>query len=201
MSLPRQISRQAFGGRRQDYTPVKLGPDHRIVVKHVQKFSGRNAPGGYFDLYEVIKPIQILLNSSYSPLWAIYESVRVSRVNIRVWLTNVSMSSIGRTASMCYRDILTNTPNRYYEQLIVEPGSSTGAPTTVFSLSWVPIEPSDYEFYDHAQEPEMDSGKYGQVNFAGAGFDSDFKPTDILEYTVHYEFKSLVKPEAPPSRL
>lgn len=179
-------------------TPVRLRPDHHIVVKHVQKFTGRNTPGGYFDLYEQIKPLDILLASSWAPLWGIYESVRVSKITASVWLTNVSMSSIGRTSAMLYRDIITAVPNRYYEQLIVEPGSRKGSPTTKYTLTWVPIEPSDYEFYDHNQQADMDSGKYGQINFAGAGFDSGFKPTDLIEFTMHYDFKSLVKPEAPP---
>lgn len=197
-SLPKQISYQAVSSNKQGYTPVTLRPDHRIVVKHVQTFSGRDTPGGSFDLYEQIQPIKILTSSSYAPLWQIYESVRVSRIDIRVWLTNVSMSTVGRTSAMCFRDTLTTVPTRNYYELIVEPGSRSGTPTTVFSLIWTPIEPSDYEFYDHSQISEMDSGKYGQVNFAGAGFDSGFKPDDLIEYTVHYEFKSLVRPDFPP---
>jgi hypothetical protein len=196
-SQPKQISRRNANLLVAN-TPVRLRPDHRIVIKHIQKFTGRNAPGGYFDLYEQIKPIDILTSSSYAPLWGIYESVRVSKITAQVWLTNVSMATIGRTSAMLYRDIITQVPNRYYEQLIVEPGSSKGSPTTKFTLTWIPIEPSDYEFYDHNQVADMDSGKYGQINFAGAGFDSGFKPTDLIEFTMHYDFKSLVKPEAPP---
>jgi hypothetical protein len=180
-------------------TPLSLRPDHQVVIKHIQKFENFNSATGYFDAYQVIKPFNILANSSYAPLLQIYESLRVTRVDVKSWMGNTSVTTPGYTASMYFRDVLTVVPNRFVEQLIVEPGSKRGRPVTVYHNSWRPIEPNDYEFYDHAQAADMDSSKYGQVNYAGASFGSFDFDKPLMEFTIWYDFKSLVKPEAPPS--
>jgi len=117
---------------------------------------------------------------------------------MKVFLNSVSMSTPGTIAGMIYRDVLTNVPQRYAEQLIVEPGSKRARPHATFNFSWKPIEPSDYEFYDHSNFSAMDNKRYGQINFAGFGLPQNFgKP--LVEFIVHYDFKHLVKPESVPS--
>lgn len=120
-------------------------------------------------------------------------------VQVKVWMGNVSLLTPGYTSFMYYRDVLTNLPNRFAEQLIVEPGSKRGRPVHIYNGLWRPIEPSDYEFYDHAQFAQMDNSLYGQVNFAGASFGGFEFNKPIIEFIVHYDFKSLVMPEVPPS--
>lgn len=150
--------------------------------------------GTYFDADEIIQPIQYLTSSAYAPLWDIYESVRLSKYTVRAYIRNASMSTEGALAAMLFRDVVPTMPNRFYERLIVEPGRKTGRPTTVFTFNWVPIEPSDYEFYDHTQVSQMDGNKYGQINLAGIGLPNGFTPELALEFTLTYEFKSLIKP-------
>lgn len=205
MTKPKQYrnkrSRQSVKNRNvaMGSTPLSLRPDHQVIVKHIQKFENNNIAAGYFDSYQVIKPYFILANSSYAPLLSIYESLRVTRIDVKSWLGNTSVTTPGYTANMYFRDVLTVQPNRFTEQLIVEPGSKRGRPVTVYHSSWRPIEPNDYEFYDHAQAAEMDLSKYGQVNFAGASFGSFEFDKPLMEFTIWYDFKSLVKPEAPPA--
>lgn len=175
-----------------------IKPDHKVTVKHLTTFEDNNIANGYFDSYSIIKPINILSTSSWSHLLNIYESVRITKINIKVFLNSVSMSTPGTIAGMIYRDVLTSVPQRYAEQLIVEPGSKKARPHVCFNFSWKPIEPSDYEFYDHSQFSDMDNKKYGQINFAGFGLPQNFgKP--LVEFIVHYDFKHLVKPESVPS--
>ena len=125
--------------------------------------------------------------------------MRVTRIIANVWITNVSVTTTGCTSGFLFRDVVPGTPIRYYEQLIVEPGSQKGRTDKTYKFKWLPIEPSDYDFYDHNQFSSMDDVKYGQINFAGVGLPAEFKPNLLIEYRVHYEFKSLFKPEAPPS--
>lgn len=187
--------------RLNNRTPVVIRPDHSVVVRHIQKFGQTNLQNGYFDAYEVIGPHNILMNSSWAPLLDVYESVRVTRIDMKCYLYGVSVNTPGVTTSMCFRDVVPTDPLRTYEQLAVEPGHKRGRPVTVFSFRWVPIEPSDYEFYDHAQFPTMDSGIYGQLNYAGAGFPGQ-PPQPIIEFTVKYDFKHLIKPrESVTARL
>lgn len=174
--------------------PVTLRPDHTVIVRHIQKFSNVNLQNGFFDAYEVIGPHNILNNSSWKHLLDIYESVRVTRIDMKCYIYGVSMNTPGITSAMCFRDIIPTVPLRTYEQLAVEPGHKRGRPVTTFNFRWVPIEPSDYEFYDHAQFGTMDSGIYGQLNYAGAGLPGT-PPQPIIEFTVKYDFKHLVKPD------
>lgn len=185
--------------RRPKATPVSIKPDHAVEVKHVQKFGAFNLASGYFDAYQNLKPFEILSNSSWSHLLQVYESMRVTRISASVWITNASVCTQGATAGFLFRDIIPSEPIRYYEQLVVEPGSQKGRMVKTYNFKWLPIEPTDYDFYDHNQFAQMDDGKYGQINFAGVGLADGFKPLCLIEYKVHYEFKSLVKPEAPPS--
>lgn len=183
-------------GKNNNRTYIK--PDHKVTVKHLTTFDANNIANGYFDSYSTIKPISILTNSSWSHLLDIYESVRVTKINMKVFLNAVSITTTGTIAGMMYRDVLTNVPNRYAEQLIVEPGSKKARPHVYFNFTWKPIEPSDYEFYDHSQFQDMDNQKYGQINFAGFGLPQTYgKP--LVEFIVHYDFKHLVKPESVPS--
>lgn len=175
-------------------TPVTIRPDHSVVVRHIQKFSTNNLQNGFFDSYEVIGPHNILANSSWNHLLDIYESVRVTRIDMKCYLYGVSMNTPGVTAAMCFRDVVPTAPLRTYEQLAVEPGHKRGRPVNVYTFKWVPIEPSDYEFYDHNQFATMDSGIYGQLNYAGAGLPGT-PPSPIIEFTVKYDFKHLVKPQ------
>lgn len=191
----RTTRRRAPAPRRSMYDPLYIKPDHRIVVKYIGNYAYNNVTSGYFDCYDDIHPHKILATSAYAPLLDIYESVRVTKIEIKTWLGSASMNVSGYTAAMHYRDIVPTDPQRFVEQLIVEPGSKTGRPITKFSFLWRPIEPTDYEFYDHTQFAEMDNNKYGQLNYAGASFPSGFeigKP--LLEYKVYYDFKSLIKP-------
>jgi len=177
---------------------MSVRPDHSVVVKHVQFFSDNEINSSYFACHNNVKPYQMLANSSYAPLLNIYESLRVTKIVAQVWLGGVSMTTPGYTACMYFRDVLTVLPQRFAEQLICEPGHKQGRPTTKFTVTWLPIEPTDYEFYDHSQAANMDNNRYGQLNFAGASFPSEVtKP--IIQFTIWYDFKSLVKPEAPPT--
>jgi len=178
---------------------LSLKPDHVVRVKHIKQFSNINIAAGYFDAYEVVKPFEILSTSSYAPLLKIYESMRVTRIQVKAWMGNVSVNTPGYTAFMYFRDVLTTVQNRYVEQLIVEPGSKRGRPVQIYNGLWKPIEPSDYEFYDHAQFADMDNAKYGQVNFAGASFGGFEINKPLIEFVIDYTFKSLVLPEVPPS--
>lgn len=180
-------------------TPVRIKPDHSVEVKHVQKFRNINIATDYFDAYQDIKPYEILSNSSWSHLLDIYESMRVTSIRATVWIVNTSVSTQGSTAGFLYRDVVPGTPIRYYEQLIVEPGAQKGKAVKVYNFKWLPIEPTDYDFYDHNQFANMDNTRYGQINFAGAGFEDKYKPYAIIEYRVHYDFKSLFKPEGVPN--
>lgn len=182
-------------------TPVRIKPDHSVIVKHVQKFQNINTATNYFDAYQDIKPFEILSYSSWSHLLDIYESMRVTSIRATVWIVNTSVSTQGCTSGFLYRDIIPSVPSRYYEQLIVEPGSQKGKAVKSYNFKWLPIEPVDYNFYDHAQFSQMDNTRYGQINFAGAGFVDNFKPYALIEYVVHYDFKSLVKPEPVPNNL
>lgn len=184
---------------KKQQTPVSIKPAHSVEVRHVQTFKSINLAQGYFDAYQTIKPYEILSNSSWSHLLNVYESMRVTRILADVWITNVSLTTPGCTSGFLFRDVTTGTPIRYYEQLIVEPGSQKGRMDKTYKFKWLPIEPSDYDFFDHNQFASMDDVKYGQINFAGAGMPDEFKPKCLIEYRVHYEFKSLFKPEAPPS--
>lgn len=181
-------------------TPVSLRPDHTVVVKHIQRFSNVNLQNGFFDAYEVIQPHAVLDASSWGRLLRIYESVRVTRINLRCYLYGVSMSTPGVSCAMNFRDVVPTNPMRTFEQLAVEFGHKRGRPVTVFNFTWVPIEPSDYEFYDHSEFNQMDSGRYGQLNYAATGLPGT-PPTPIIEYTIKYDFKHLVEPVQPPSRL
>lgn len=178
-------------------TPLYIKPDHHIRVRHIAFFDNNNITSTYFDSFSIIKPYEILNLSSYSNLQTIYESVRTTRIHIKIWLPSVSIITPGYTSSFLYRDVVTNSPNRYAEQLIVEPGSKTGRPHKTFSFTWKPIEPSDYEFFNHSTFANMDNSRYGQINYAGASFNTTIgKP--LIEYIIDYDFKSLYKPEAPP---
>jgi len=194
MNARRRI-RQRNNTRMPGSTPVYVKPDHSIVVKHIRKFKDFNLASGYFDGFQRTQPYDILFNSAWGHLLDVYESMRVTKILLRCWITNTSATTIGATSTMLYRDIVTATPNRYYEQLVTEPGSKKGRMTTSFNWTWVPIEPEDYQFYDHTQFSTMDSGRYGQLNFAGAGLANEYKPSALLEYIVYYDFKSLLKPE------
>lgn len=175
-------------------TGVHVRPDHRVVVKYIGKYEACNIASGYFDAYEVIKPYQILSSSAYAPLLEVYESMRVTKIQIRTWLGSVATTTPGYTAAFLYRDVVPTNPQRYAEQLLVEPGSKTGRMITKYHFTWLPIEPSDYEFYDHAQFSQMDGQKYGQINYAGVDYPSNLEISKpLIEYTVHYDFKSLLK--------
>lgn len=175
-------------------TGVRIKPDHTVIVHAYGPFEFQNTQSGYFDHYENIKPHTIILNSPYKYLLEIYESVRVTSITARFYLPAVSVNTTGVTAGMYYRDILTVQPSRYREQLICEPGHKSGRAATVYTFNWRPIEPSDYEFYDHAQFGSMDDGRYGQVNFAGSGLTNPDSAKPFLEYTMKVDFKSLVAP-------
>lgn len=181
-------------------TPVHIRPDHSVQVKHVQRFQNINVAANYFDAYQDIKPFEILSNSSWSHLLDIYESMRVTSIRATVWIVNTSVSTQGCTSGFLYRDVVPSVPSRYYEQLIVEPGSQKGKAVKSYNFKWLPIEPVDYDFYDHSQFAQMDSVRYGQINFSGAGFVDEFRPYVLIEYSVHYDFKSLVKPEGVPQK-
>lgn len=172
---------------------VYVKPDHRVVVKFLGNYSENNLANGYFDCYDIIKPYHILASSSYAPLLEIYESMRVTKIKVKTWIGSVATTTPGYTSAFLYRDVLTNVPQRYVEQLIVEPGSKTGRMITKYNFTWLPIEPSDYEFYDHNQFGQMDDRRYGQVNYAGAATNITIEKP-LLEYTVYYDFKTLIKP-------
>lgn len=178
-------------------TPVRLRPDHRVVVRMVRAFDTVNVASGYFDNYSVFRPYKYLSQSPYAPLLDIYESLRVTKIIARFYLTGVSAFTTGVTAGMYFRDVVPSNPQRYYEQLVEEPGHKRGRALKSFQFTWLPIEPSDYDFYDHAQQAQMDEGRYGQINFAGQALSNPENPKSLIEFEVTYDFKSLIKPTLP----
>jgi len=175
-------------------TPVFVRPDHRVVVKYIGTFQETNANTGYFDSYDFIKPYDILIKSPYKPLLDIYDQMRVTKIVAKCWLGNVSINTVGYTAAMLYKDVIQTNPNRFAEQLILEPGSKRNRPHHAFTFTWLPVEPMDYEFYSHPEFAQMDSKRYGQLNFAGSALENLTIEKPVVEYIVHYDFKSLFKP-------
>lgn len=192
--------KQSRNNKSKSNNRTYIKPDHSIVVKMLSQFEHNNIGSGFFESYSNIKPIHLLQQSSWNHLLDIYESVRVTKINIKVWISGVSFSTPGILSAMLFRDVIPTEPLRTAEQLIVEPGSKRTRPFRTMHFQWKPIEPSDYEFYDHTQFSQMDAAKYGQINYAGAALPDSFsKP--LVEYILHYDFKHLVKPELPAGLL
>lgn len=178
---------------------IRVKPDHRVLVRMVRPFDVMNSTSGYFDGYTIFKPFAYLSASPYAPLLDIYESLRVTKIVAHFYLTGVSAFTTGVTAGMYFKDIVPTQPNRYYEQLVEEPGHKRGRALKAFTFTWTPIEPHDYDFYDHAQAGQMDDGRYGQINFAGVALSNPDAPKSLIEFVVSYDFKSLKKPTVPRS--
>lgn len=152
---------------------------------------------GRFTFHKDILPFKELQESTFAPLWAIYLDARIDKIHSKVWITNTSSVTTGRTASYFYREAPDPTTDFSYQQLCLQFGSTKGRATSVLNTYWRPLEPSDREFYRHGQETQGDQGQYGAVYCAGTGFPPASALEIQMELYITYTFRDLFKPVAP----
>jgi len=189
---------------------VSLAPQRissqTVQVRQLTKISLVVEQGTSFKGAFNMNPYAFIANSAWAKYLDVWARYRTEGYRLKIYFPVMNEAyNPGSIAAVLFRDgVDENNPLRAYEQLVVEPGSVHRRLSKPIVFNWLPVEPTDRDWYNSDKQGTdyPGFGAFGTLCVAGLFDDLTNRPeADFVLYvdvTINITFSGLRKPPSTP---